>query len=432
MLGVMINLLYLCLLLIASPFIIYKQITQRKYTQGARQKLLGLLPTSDGSAQSKVWFHAVSVGEVLQLRQVIDQFREAVSDANILITTTTQTGYAVALEKFPDAEVAYFPMDFTWSVRNALQRVKPDLVVLVELELWPNFIRIAHSLDIPLVIINGRLSENSFKGYQKIRPLMSGLLQRFKKIACQADEYAERLIALGSPSDKVITTGSIKFDGVRTDRGNPKTLELRTWLHIQDDEQVLIAGSTQDPEEAMVLDIYSRVIKEFPKLRLIVVPRHPERGEAIATQIQQYGFSCLCRSTGETMDRYCSVRPATVVVGLLDTVGELGGCWGLADVAFVGGSFGNRGGQNMLEPAAFGAATCFGPNTKNFKHIVELLLAADGAKRVNSKEELEQFIRTMLSNQTLRAEMGTRAQSLVLNHQGATRRTIQILQDCLN
>lgn len=428
MLALFLNVVYLGLAACMLPVVLWKRARTRKYRRGWSQKLWGQLPdlqsTSTATARAPViWLHAVSVGEVLQLQQIVSRLRTRTPSAHIVITTTTETGYDVARQKLTDCTVTFFPLDFTWSVRNALDRIQPTLICLVELELWPNFILEAHRRSIPLLLINGRLSANSFKGYSKIQPLVQRLLNCFQMIAVQAEEYRERFLALGAAAERVVTTGSIKFDGVQTRRDNPRTQILRDWLQLKPGTPVLIAGSTQDPEEEILLRVYEQLLHEHPQLRLIIVPRHPERGDAIAQAITQRGFPILRRSQPQVLPP-SSKQP---VVGLLDTVGELGACWGLADLAFVGGSFGNRGGQNMLEPAAYGAAVCFGPNTWNFRPIVEMLHAADAVQAVQNEAELLTFFREMLTHPQQAADLGERARRLVLSQQGATDRTVELI-----
>jgi 3-deoxy-D-manno-octulosonic-acid transferase len=362
------------------------------------------------------------VGEVLQLQQIVVQLKKERPDAQILITTTTETGYQVAREKFPGCDVSFFPLDFTWSVNEALRRVRPDLIVLVELELWPNFILAAARRSIPLVLVNGRLSENSFNGYRRIRPLVQRLLRCFRLIAVQAEEYRERFLELGAENGQILVTGSIKFDGVTMNRNNEQTRRLAEWLNLQPGQSVLIAGSTQHPEEQMALEIYTTLRKEHPGLRLVLVPRHPERGHDVATLITSKGFP-LQRRTQPLPDGQASAES----VGLLDTVGELSACWGLAQIAFVGGSFTDRGGQNMLEPAAYGAAVCFGPNTWNFRQVVDLLLARRAARRVHTRMEMEDYLRLMLVQPEEARAQGERARELILEQQGATRQTVQLI-----
>jgi 3-deoxy-D-manno-octulosonic-acid transferase len=254
------------------------------------------------------------------------------------------------------------------------------------------------------------------------------MLHKLEFLAVQSADYRDRFLALGADPAKLHLTGSIKFDGVRTDRNQPLTCELREFFRIQSAETVFIAGSTQDPEELLATQVYLKLRQRFPQLRLIVVPRHPERAADIVRQFITLGVGVHRRSTGEVVSSPTQQGPP---VGLLDTVGELGACWGLAHIAFVGGSFGNRGGQNMLEPAAYGAAVCFGPNTRNFRQIVELLVQDQAVQVVQDAQELEQFIERLLRHPEQAVALGAKAQQLVLTQQGATDRSVELILDAL-
>ena len=421
----LLNIIYVALLLAVSPVLMYRRWRLGKYRDGWAEKLWGQLPERN-SARPCLWLHAVSVGEVLQLRPLMQQLVIQRPNWEFVITTTTRTGLDVAQKEFPQHTVCYFPLDFSWSVRTALQRVKPSAVVLVELELWPNFIMTADELGIPLALINGRISQKSFRGYRRIRPLLTRLLRRFTLLAVQNMEYAERFLALGAPSDRLHVTGSIKFDGVIPDRSNSKTRELREFFGLQPDEKVFIAGSTQAPEESFALDTWEALRAEHPNLRLILVPRHKERFEEVAQLVLARGLSLRRRSSQDTERRRMRDASTTEAL-LLDTLGELGACWGLADVAFVGGSLTQRGGQNMLEPAAYGAAVLFGPNTWNFREIVEQLLSHDAARVIRSPQELTDTVRQLILDPKTAWNLGQRAMHLVAAQQGATARTVELL-----
>ncbi|QDT54316.1 3-deoxy-D-manno-octulosonic acid transferase [Caulifigura coniformis] len=425
--GWILNTLYGALLIAASPWIAYRRLRHGKDREGFRQKFLGDVPARPG-ARPCVWLHAVSVGEVLLLKPVLDRLRAEHGSLDIVLSTTTQTGQAVAREKYPFARTVYYPFDFTWAVRRALRRLRPDVVALVELELWPNFISAVHERGVPLVLLNGRISERSFRGYSRIRRLVAGWLGRFTLLTVQTEEYGERLQALGAPADRVVVTGSVKYDGLEHDRSNPRTETLRQSFGIRAGERVFIAGSTQAPEEQLAIESYRALRNEFPDLRLVVVPRHKERFEETAGLIERSGLGLRRRSTGATSTNGSQTdRP----VLLLDTLGELSACWGLADIAFVGGSLSRRGGQNMLEPAAYGAAVLFGPNTFNFRHAVEMLLARNAARVVHSGEELTACVRELLRDEPARRAMGERARQFVLSQHGATSRVTSLLGELL-
>jgi 3-deoxy-D-manno-octulosonic-acid transferase len=423
----LLDLAYLALLAAVSPVLLWRMVRHGKYRTGWSEKFLGRLPVRDGvrgGAAPCLWFHAVSVGEVLQLEPVLAELRRTLPCVEFVISTTTPTGRSVAQAKFPSDRVCYFPLDFSWAVRQAIRRLRPTAIVLVELELWPNFVLHAHRCGIPLALINGRVSERSSRGYARIRPLMARLLGCFEILAAQNALYADRLAALGAPRDRLRVTGSIKFDRVTSDRDNPHTTELRQCFGIGPAERVFIAGSTQHPEEAAALDAYVLLSKTYPELRLIVVPRHKERFDEVARLIESRGLPLIRRSQARATD---DARHKPHAVLLLDTLGELAACWGLADVAFVGGSLTNRGGQNMIEPAGYGAALLFGPNTQNFRDVVELLLAEKAARVVQDAAELTAALADCLANPLRSQAQGSRAQKLVLGQQGATARTVELL-----
>jgi 3-deoxy-D-manno-octulosonic-acid transferase len=429
--SLVLNCVYILILLFASPILVYRMLRYGKYRDGWAEKFLGRLPVSKPDTVRRAWFHAVSVGEVLQLQVVISQFEQTNPDTEIVVTTTTVTGLAVAREKFSQHTICYFPLDFSWAVRNAVRRIQPSLVVLVELELWPNFIQEVHRKGIPLALINGRMSEKRFRGYRKIRPLIWRLLQRFDLLAMQNDVYAQRLTELGSPAEKTRITGSIKFDGVNTDRMNPRTTELRTTFGITDDEPVFVAGSTHAPEEEIALNAWQKIREEFPKLRLVLIPRHQERFDEVARFVESRNLSLLRRSNQKTA-KIMPQQSEELPVLLLDTLGELSACWGLADVAFVGGSLTPRGGQNMIEPAGFGAAVFFGPETRNFRDVVEVLLDANAAGVVQNEDELADVLRECLRDRNKAIEQGQRAKDVVLSQQGATETTVSLIGSLLS
>jgi 3-deoxy-D-manno-octulosonic-acid transferase len=416
------DLAYLTLLAAVSPILFWRIAVRGKYRTGWNEKFWGRVPVRQGQAPC-LWFHAVSVGEVLQLEPMLAELRRRLPLVEFVISTTTPTGRAVAMTKFPRDRVCYFPLDFSWTVREAIRRLRPTAIVLVELELWPNFVFHAHRSGIPLALINGRVSQRSSRGYSRIRPLISRLLECFEVLAAQNALYADRLAALGAPRERLHVTGSIKFDRVTSDRDNPRTAELRRFFGIRSEERVFIAGSTQFPEESAAIDAYLAARRAHPELRLILVPRHKERFEEVGRLIESRGLPLVRRSQAAATT---GTDPEPPVL-LLDTLGELAACWGLADVAFVGGSLGNRGGQNMIEPAGYGAALLFGPNTQNFRDVVELLLAEDAARVVPDAAGLTAAVADCLANPQAARAAGARAQRLVLAQQGATVRTVELL-----
>lgn len=433
MIGWLLNLVYAALLIAVSPVLVWRMIVQGKYRDGWSEKFAGWLPIS-AEGEQVVWLHAVSVGEVLQLRTIVPRLRRESPHLTILITTTTVTGRAVACETYPDCRVAYCPLDFTWAVGNALRRVQPTMIGLVELELWPNLIRQASAAGVPLMLINGRMSERSYRGYRRVRPLIRALLRRFEVIAVQTQEYAERLIDLGAPAKRVHVTGSIKFDGVNVECIADQTQELRDAFGIDNTQRVFVAGSTHEPEEQIALNTWQQLLAEFPDLRLVLVPRHRERFDDVAALIETRGLAVRRRSSVSTSRRSPATstsdnddRSNTPTVCLLDTLGELSACWGLANVAFVGGSLTRRGGQNMIEPAALGVPVIVGPNTANFRDVVEGLQSVGGIEIVRSAADLPAAVRTLLTDENRSRRQCESARQFVLAQQGATDRTLELM-----
>ena len=417
---------YLAFLGAVSPWLLYRRISQRKPIAGWRIKLTGNLQRRY-SDRPCLWFHAVSVGEVLQLQTLLAQLRDRYADYEFLITTTTGTGFDVAKTKYADCTVQFFPFDFSWAVNRALASIEPSLIVLVELELWPNFLRAAQQRNIPVAIINGRISDRSFETYRRIARFTRPLLESCTLIAAQNAVYAERFRALGAPQDKVHQTGNIKFDGIETRRDNPQTRALREFFGIGSEEIVFLAGSTQAPEEEFALKTYESLKSEFPRLRLLLVPRHKERFHEVAELIEQRGHELVRRSASSPGRLTHDSQP----VLLLDTLGELGKAWGLAEIAFVGGSLTNRGGQNMIEPAGYGAAVLFGPNTWNFRDVTESLLIRQAAIVVHSEEAMTATVRELLEHAARRQQLGAAASEFVSTQQGALARTTRLLAGLL-
>jgi 3-deoxy-D-manno-octulosonic-acid transferase len=427
----LLNAFYLLFLALISPWLIYKALTTGKYRRGFWRKFIGQALLRDGD-EPCVWFHGVSVGEVHLLRQVVAAFRKRHPNWDCVISTTTDTGYEEACKRFPDLHVFYWPFDFSWAVRRALRRVKPSLVVLAEGELWPNFLAAAKDHGVPVAVINGRLSPRSYGRYQKMSWLARRVLACIDLIAVQTEEYADHFRKLGGAANRIHVTGSVKYDGVETNRANPRTQELARLFGLEHTGNLIwVAGSTQDPEEKIILDIYTRLQKEFPHLRLFLVPRQRERFEHVARLLERSGLPFIRRSQLLPPSPALPLSPSPSVI-LVDTIGELGALWGLADIAFVGGSLdGRRGGQNMIEPAAYGAAVIFGPHVWNFQDTAARLENAGAAIRVADAVSLETTTRRLLTDRAERKRFGERAREFVVGQQGGTNRTIESLDQLL-
>ncbi len=420
MVRIALDILYACAAVAALPWLWYRRLVHRKSVAGLAVKLTGAL-TRRHPERPCVWFHAVSVGEVLQLQTLVAEFLDLHPHYEVVISVTTGTGYDVALQKFPQHSVNYWPLDFSRAVDRALENLRPDLVVLVELEIWPNFLLAAQRRHVPVVVINGRISAGSYRGYRRLRRVLRPLFASLAHVAAQTQDYADRFRDLGVAADRITVTGNIKYDRIEGNRWNPKSQELREHFGLAADELVFLAGSTQAPEERLALEAYEALASEFPPLRLLLVPRHKERFDEVARLVESRGHA-ICRRSRDAAAGSTDRR-----VLLLDTLGELAACWGLADIAFVGGSLTQRGGQNMLEPAGYGAAVLFGPNTWNFQDIVRELLSREAAVVIPDGEALRWTVRELLANPHARQRLGRAAQAFVLTQQGATARSLEVL-----
>jgi 3-deoxy-D-manno-octulosonic-acid transferase len=434
---ILLNGIYALLLVVASPWILWRRVAQGRYRQGWREKLLGHLPRPPAPQSApnappfhrpRVWFHAVSVGELQVIRPVIELAVRECPDLQVVVTTSTDSGYELAKKLYAQYHVAFAPLDFTWAIRNALQRIEPDLLVMAELELWPNWLRMTAQRSIPIAIINARLSARSLAGYRRIASMIAAVLARVTWIGAQSTTYRDRFLQLNYPKNRIDVTGNIKFDGATPDRGHPEVARRRELLSLPAPEgenppTVWLCGSTQAPEEALCLQTMANLLPRFPHLRMILVPRHAERFDEVARLVESSGLPWLRRSQLNDAPAGTAWR-----VLLADSVGELRWWWGLADIGFVGGSFGSRGGQNMIEPCAYGVATSFGPNTRNFSDVVQLLLESQGAVQFQDPSQMEPWIAAMIEQSAERQALQERARELVQKQRGAVQRTWSCLK----
>jgi 3-deoxy-D-manno-octulosonic-acid transferase len=425
------NLIYAATLLLFAPLLVYRVIRSGKYREGLWEKFWGNAPLRIGERPC-LWFHAVSVGEVLLLQPLVREMARRRPGWEVVISTTTTTGLSVARRTFPDLITFYAPLDFSWATRRALVRIRPTVLALVELELWPNLIRAAKRSGAKVAIINARLSSRSYRGYRRIRGPLGPTLRCIDVVAAQDTDYARRFVELGVPEERVSITGSVKYDGLESDRNNARTRQLRKELGLSHSDLIFVAGSTMEGEEAAALAAYRGARQQHPGLRLIVVPRHAERFEGVSRFLADSGEVVVRRSQlGSGADPFpasLSASNGRPPVVLIDTIGELAAVWGLADVAFVGGSLvAGRGGQNMIEPAAYGASVIFGPHTANFRETVEHLLSRNAACRVTDAADLRLKLQEDLDDPEAAAARGAAGRSFVLAQHGASGRTLAML-----
>lgn len=419
------NCVWLSVLFFSSPWLVWRAVAQGKNRRGWKQKLFGLVPRSNRESGGKrIWLHAVSVGEVHVLKTLIDELLAQRDDVQLFISTTTETGFDRANELFGEQhQVFFFPFDFSWAIRNVMARIQPTLLVLAELELWPNLIHLAADYGLPVMVANGRLSKKSYVMYRRFGFVTRPMFGKLTCVASQTPAYADRFVGLGCDSENVTVTGNLKYDSVETDRNNSKSEWCRgiaIGYGFKNDDKVFVAGSTQIEDEIAAVDAWLALREPFSELKLILVPRHPDRIKEIESLLAKNDLKANRRSKSDSIESD---------ILIVDVIGELSGWWGLADVAFVGGSMGSRGGQNMIEPAAYGVPVCFGPNTANFKETVDGLLACKAARVVRDADDLSGFVAEMLNSPIESEAIGTRARKYVSLHQGAAGRTVEIVNE---
>ena len=417
----LLNVAYLLAFAAYVPRLVYEACFQGKRRGGWSVKLLGRTPRRL-SARPCCWIHAVSVGEVNVAALLVRRMKQEHPDWEFVISSTTETGLTLARQRFSDELTFYCPFDFTWAVANALRRIRPSLLLLTELELWPNLIAEAKRSGAQVALVNGRLGEKSFRGYRRFAGFFRGVLRGFDLLAVQEASYAKRFVALGADEERVQAVGNLKFDGAATDRDNPQTKALAAAAGIHSGGQVILAGSTGGDEERIALEAFAHVRRTHRAAKLILVPRHPERFAEVAGLVEQAGWRIVRRTESQ------SAPAVDWDVLLIDVVGELAAWWGAATCGFVGGSLYRRGGQSMIEPAAYGVPVCFGPHTYNFRDVVELMLAEQAAVRVHDAQEMASFFSSCLNDPAAAALQGRRAQALVIRQQGAGERTLDALR----
>jgi 3-deoxy-D-manno-octulosonic-acid transferase len=421
--GIFLDFIYLLAGVAYSPKIVYRAVRHKRYRTGWAQRLGKISRTNP--RKKCIWLHAVSVGEVNAAKTIIAELAKRFSDHEIVISTTTDTGFARASNLFGGSyQVFYFPFDFTWVIRRAFTNIQPAMCLLLELEVWPNFIDIAHRQGVPVIVVNGRISEKSFSGYRKIKPFAKKIFSKINLILAQTEEYAQRFRQIGALSDKVIVTGSLKYDTAEiTDKVNGSDI-LAEKLNLGN-EHLWVAGGTGNDEEKMVLDVYQDLKKQdrFEDLRLVIVPRKPERFDEVAQLIEDRNLPLIRFSRIKDGTVNVSIDKQAVILG--DTMGDLRKFYSLATIIFVGRSLVPMGGSDMMEAAALGKCTMFGPYAFNFKQTVDVLLASDGAIMVKDEKDLLMKLQRCLLEPEYARKIARSGQEVIRKNQGATSKSIE-------
>ena len=411
-------------MLASLPYWIFQMARHGKYRKGLAERLGRVSPRLQLPVESEpaLWVHAVSVGEVLAVAGLVEELQRRFPRHRIFISTTTDSGQALARKRFGEANVFYFPMDFAFAIRPYLRALRPQMVVIAETEFWPNFIRLAHASGARIAVVNARISDRSWPNYQRFRGLLRRPLANVDLFLAQTPEDAARLQDIGARPERVKVAGNLKFDVPVP--APPAIVEiLRTSINASAAGPVLVCGSTVDGEEPLLLKAFENLVVQHPRAMMILAPRHPERFPAVAALLGQMSIRFCRRSewNGE---------PLAGRVFLLDTIGELAALYALADVAFVGGSLVPRGGHNIIEPAQHGVATVVGNHTENFRDIVSLFQSRN-AVRIVGPAELPLVLLELLANDEERIALGKRAAETMRSQIGATLRTADELQELL-
>ncbi len=368
-----------------------------------------------------IWLHAVSVGEVQAATPLVNGLLEEYPDFRILITTMTPTGADSVRQYFADTvEHFYLPYDLPVSVKRFLSIIDPTILIVMETELWPNLFHYCQTNNVPVVVINARMSEKSAKAYRRLSSLTRSTLKNISLIVAQGQKDAERLIALGADGEKVKVSGNLKFDIHFPHSVSEQAQALRRYLSVN--RPVWIAASTHEGEERIILDAFAKILEKQSRCLLVIVPRHPERSPGIKTLCNRRNLKVLYKTENTVCDE-------SIQVFILDTLGELPMYYAAADVAFVGGSFMEIGGHNMLEPASLGVPVIMGPHVFNFQEISQLLLDEGVAWKVSCADELSSRVCGLLDDANLRHSTGERGRNIVLKNRGNVENVMKLLRD---
>lgn len=423
--------IYSALLYLSSifffPYLAVRLALKGKSRAGLMQRLGFLGPgLADGPGRpgrKAVWVHAVSVGETLAAVPIVKALSERHPDLIIFFSTVTETGNAVANENIGSlARIFFFPFDFPFSVHRVLRVLRPDVFVIVETELWPNALKAVYDSGAQALMVNGRISPRSFKGYGRVRFFMRRVLALISFFNMQTAQDAKRIVSLGASEDRVSVAGNVKFDQA-LGKGGPGQGFTRGMLGIPEASVVMVAGSTHEGEEEEALAAYRRLLGSFPDSILIIAPRHPERFRQVEELIRKEGFKCYPKSAfkvGKTL-------PVPGVM-LLDTMGELAGVYAIGDINFVGGSWAAVGGHNVLEPAAFGKPVFFGPYMHNFQEISRILKECGAGIEVTNGMNLAGEAVRLLNDPPRMRALGLAAKEVLMRNRGALGKNVELIE----
>jgi 3-deoxy-D-manno-octulosonic-acid transferase len=427
------SLLLACALIISLPWWLFQLLRLGKYRAGLAERF-GFVPPRlrQQIKPGGIWIHAVSVGEVLAVSRLIAELQAANPQMSIFVSTTTATGQKLARERFGDKAVFFAPVDFSFAVRAYLDVLRPSLLILAETEFWPNLLHQSRRSFAAVAIVNARISDRSFPRYRRFRGLFNRVLADINLFLAQSEQDASRLRAIGAATGRVQVSGNLKFD-VRDGSTSPLQQELRTAIEKDKDSPVIVCGSTAEGEEPLLLQAFAEILRQYPFAVMVIAPRHPERFDSVARLVAESGISMVRRSSWHSAAEPATPAPSKLkgTIFLLDSIGELASVYGLADIAFVGGSLlAGVGGHNILEPAQHGVPIVVGPHTFNFREIIRIFQDGNGLQVVTADTLSREFQR-LLADPEGRRRMGERARQLFLENTGATARTLHALESLL-
>lgn len=406
---------------VAAPYYVWRYRRNVSLRKSWRERF-GRLPSGfRQERRSAIWVHAVSVGETLAVAGLVRALQHWYPDRKIFISHVTPTGRETGERRLPGlAGRFYVPFDWSACVRRALDCLKPELLLIVETELWPNLLRAAHQSGARVALVNARLSDRSFPGYRLFRPFMRRLFENLDWVFAQTRRDADRFRAIGAPASRVVTAGNLKFDGQPAEASGLASF-LGTVLAARERRPVMIAASTMAGEEELFLNAWREIHLGFPRSLLILAPRHPQRFELVAQLLASRKVSSLRRTAiPDDRDRAAALLASPSVL-LLDTLGELSGLFEIADVVFIGGSLVPAGGHNLLEPAQWGKPVIFGPHMENFRDAADIFLKAQAAICVDTWNEIAAETLRLLHDEERRLRMGEAARQAIEKGRGATR-----------
>lgn len=410
------NLSLLLLALISLPKLLWQWCVLGKYRESLSARLGITLPAFTPK-QEVIWIHTVSMGETRAAIPLFRLIKQAYPDAAVVISTTTETGNAEAKRSMPEADCHFFlPLDFSWAIKRLVKRIKPTRLILCESDFWYHLVNIAGQHGAKVALINGKVSERSCNRFKKFSFFTNRLFAPFEILCVQSERYRQRFLAMGIPAEKLHVTGNLKLDVPAKKMGVTASQELRARLHIAENDPVLVIGSSHAPEEDWILSALTSVWQRIPNLKVLLVPRHPERFPEVAHLIQQKGLECMRYSQGGRFQNRLI---------LIDTMGLLNQCYQIATVAIVGGSFVSHvGGHNIFEPVMVGVPVLFGPHLHSQLDLKELVLAA-GAGREVKIDELPKALIEILENPSMRTQYAHACHTLAESVQGASQRTFE-------